>query len=178
MKHLLWLIALFLLVTPVAAQKVKVNYDKTADFTKFKTYSWTRGVPAANPRINEIIINAVEQNLAAKGLTKIDKGGDLLVSIAVAIEYDVQMTHAVRGNTGSSLETGIPLAASTPWEVRKGSLLVAMESPAANSLVWHGLATDTLRYSPSTDIEKDAKRGEKPVRKAVEKLFKQFPPKK
>lgn len=178
MKYLLLLFALIVLATPVAAQKTKVNYDKTADFSKFKTYSWTRGVPANNPAINQIIIDTVEQNLAAKGLTKMDNGGDLLVSVAVAIEYDVQVSHSVRGNTGSALETGIPVAAAQPWEVRKGSLLVAMEDPGSKSLVWHGTATDTLRYEPTTDTQKDVKRMEKPIKKAVDKLLKQFPPKK
>ncbi len=178
MKHLFTLLALLILATPIAAQKTRVNYDKTADFNKFKTYSWTRGVPANNPAINQIIIDSVEQNLAAKGLRKLDDGGDLLVSVAVAIEYDVAVSHAVRGNTGSAIETGIPVAAAQPWEVRKGSLLVAMEDPVAKSLVWHGTATDTLKYEPTTDAQKDARRMEKPVRKAVEKLLKQFPPKK
>jgi Domain of unknown function (DUF4136) len=178
MKHLLLLLTLFVVATPVAAQKTKINYDKTTDFSKFKTYSWTRGVPANNPAINQIIIDSVEQNLASKGLTKTDNGGDLLVSVAVAIEYDVQVSHSVRGNTGSALETGIPVAAAQPWEVRKGSLLLAMEDPVAKSLVWHGTATDTLRYEPTVDMQKDAKRMEKPVKKAVEKLLKQFPPKK
>lgn len=178
MKHLLLLLTLLVLATTVAAQKTQVNFDKTADFSKFKTYSWTRGVPANNPVINKLITDTIEQNLAAKGLTKMDNGGDLLVSVAVAIEYDVQVSHSVRGNTGSALETGIPVAASQPWEVRKGSLLLAMEDPASKSLVWHGTATDTLRYAPTTDTQKDAKRMEKPVRKAVEKLLKQYPPKK
>ncbi len=178
MKHLFTLLALLILATPIAAQKTRVNYDKTADFNKFKTYSWTRGVPANNPAINQIIIDSVEQNLAAKGLRKLDDGGDLLVSVAVAIEYDVAVSHAVRGNTGSAIETGIPVAAAQPWEVRKGSLLVAMEDPVAKSLVWHGTATDTLKYEPTTAAQKDARRMEKPVRKAVEKLLKQFPPKK
>lgn len=178
MKHLLLLLTLFVVATPVAAQKVTVNYDKTADFAKFKTYSWTRGVPANNPEINKLIIDNVEQNLAAKGLTKVDNGGDLLVSVAVAIEFDVQVSHAVRGNTGSALQTGIPVAAAQPWEVRKGSLLIAIEDPSSKSLVWNGLATDTLKYAPTTDFQKDAKRMEKPVKKAVEKLMKQFPPKK
>lgn len=178
MKYLLLLLTFFVVATPVAAQKTKVNYDKTADFSKFKTYSWTRGVPANNPAINQIIVDSVDQNLAARGLTKMDNGGDLLVSVAVAIEYDVQVSHAVRGNTGSALQTGIPVGAATPWEVRKGSLLVALEDPVAKSLVWHGTATDTLRYEPTSDTQKDLKRVEKPVRKAVEKLLKQYPPKK
>ena len=176
MKHLLLLLTLFLCTTPALAQKLKVNFDKNADFTKFKTFSWTRGAPASNPLINQIIMDSVEQALTAKGLTKVNNGGDLLVSVAVAIEYDIQVAQASRGNTGSDLQTGIPTGAALPFDVRKGSLVVDMESPASKTVVWHGLASDTLKYEPSGDMQKDAKKVEGRLRKTVDKLMKKYPP--
>jgi hypothetical protein len=89
MKHLLLLLTLFVFSAPAVAQKIKVDYDKSADFSKFKTFSWTRGAPPTNPLINQIIIDGVEQSLTAKGLTKVNDGGDLLISVAVAIQYDI-----------------------------------------------------------------------------------------
>jgi hypothetical protein len=176
MKHLLLLLTLFVFTTPVLAQKIKINFDKNADFSKFKTYSWTRGAPPTNPLINQIIIDTVEQSLAAKGLTKVNDGGDLLISVAVAIMYDIQVAQQSRGNTGSDIQTGIPTGAGQPFDVRKGSLVVDMESPALKSVVWHGLASDTLRYEPSGDMQKDAKKVEGRLRKAVYKLMDKYPP--
>ena len=77
MKHLLLLLTLLVFTTPAAAQKIKFDYDKSADFSKFKTFSWTRGAPPHNPLINQMIIDGVEQSLTAKGLTKVNDGGDL-----------------------------------------------------------------------------------------------------
>lgn len=178
MKHLLLLLAVLVFSSPAMAQKIKVDYDKSADFSKFKTFSWTSGAPVQNPLINQIIIDGVEKSLTAKGLTKVNSGGDLLVSVAVAIQYDIQVAQASRGNTGSDLQTGIPTGSALPFEVRKGSLVIDIEDPAAKSLVWHGLATDTLRYEPSGDMQKDAKKVEGRLRKTVDKLLKKYPPSK
>jgi hypothetical protein len=175
MKNLLLLLTLFVFTTPAVAQKIKVDYNKTTDFSKFKTFSWTRGAPPTNPLINQIIIDTVEQSLAAKGLTKVNDGGDLLISVAVAIQYDIQVAQQSRGNTGSDIQTGIPTGAGLPFDVRKGSLVVDMESPAAKSIVWHGIASDTLRYEPSGDMQKDAKKVEGRLRKAVNKLMEKYP---
>ena len=151
MKQLLLLFALLVFTTPAAAQKIKVDYDKSADFGKFKTFSWTRGAPPTNPLINQMIIDGVEQSLTAKGLTKVNDGGDLLISVAVAIQYDIQVAQQSRGNTGSDLQTGIPTGAAQPFDVRKGSLVVDMENPASKSMVWHGLATDSRRTRSGTN---------------------------
>ena len=43
--------------------------------------------------------------------------------------------------------------------------------------VWRGAATQTLDNGPSGDRAKDAKMVEKPINKAVQKMFKQFPSK-
>ena len=178
MKRLLLLLTLFIFTTPVAAQKIKIEFDKSADFSKFKTYSWTRGAPPTNPLINQIIIDGVEQSLAAKGLTKVNNGGDLLISVAVAIQYDIQVAQQSRGNTGSDLQTGIPTGAGQPFDIRKGSLVIDMENPASKNIVWHGLATDTLRYEPSTDMQKDAKKVEGRLRKVIDKMMNKYPPSK
>lgn len=178
MKHLLLLLTILLFTTPAVAQKIKVNFDKNADFSKFKTFSWTSGAPASNPLISQIIMDSVEQALTAKGLTKVNDGGDLRISVAMAIQYDIQVAQQSRGNTGSDLQTGIPTGAGQPFDVRKGSLVVDMENPASKTLVWHGLASDTLRYEPSGDMQKDAKKVEGRLRKAVDKLMQKYPPSK
>lgn len=176
MKHLLVLLMLLVLAAPAVAQKITVEFDKSVDFTRFKTYSWQTGIPARNPLINVMIVEGIEQSLTAKGLTKVEKEGDLRLNLAVAIEFDLQVPHGGWGNTGSSLQTGIPSGAASAWDVRKGTLVLDIADAASNHLVWHGRASDTLRYEPTTDMNKDAKRVEKQVKKAVEKLMKRFPP--
>lgn len=178
MKRLFLLLVILAFAAPAVAQKITVEFDKSVDFTRFKTYSWDAGMPARNPLVNTMIVDGIEQSLAVKGLTKVDRDGDLRLSLAVAIEYDIQVPHGGWGNTGSSLQTGIPSGAGLAWDVRKGTLVLDMTDPTSKHLVWHGRASDTLRDEPTTDMSKDAKRVEKQVKKAVEKLMKKFPPSK
>src|SRR5215472_2329459 len=72
---------LFLLTTTkLSAQKVDIGYDKSADFSQFKTYSWVpRTVPPTNPLLATMINNNIEYELQQKGLHKVESDPDLLV---------------------------------------------------------------------------------------------------
>ena len=167
------LVIILMLTTSAAGQKVGTQYDKTVDFTRFKTYSWADGMPARNPIINQMIKDAVDQELTSRGLTKTAAAGDVQVLFSAAVEYDLQVAQGGRGNTGSYVQTGIP--SGQAWEVRKGTLAVDVMETSSKNFVWRGLASETLNHAPSNDMQKDAKRVEKTVKKAVTKMFKQFP---
>src|SRR5262245_14585946 len=74
-------VTLFLLTVGTAwSQKVKIGYDKSADFSKYKTYSWIpRTVPSTNPLLATLIDNNIDYQLNQKGLHKVDSNPDLLV---------------------------------------------------------------------------------------------------
>jgi hypothetical protein len=74
----------------------------------------------------------------------------------------------------NSISTGI-YAGAQSWPVTKGTLLVNISDTKTKNEVWRGTATDTLKQGPSGNKVEDAKTAEKPIRKAVEKMFKQFP---
>jgi len=71
-------------------QKVKVDVDKTVNFTNFKTYGWGGGPISRNPFITKIITEAVEGKLRARGLTKSDDNPDIKVTIMAATDRDLQ----------------------------------------------------------------------------------------
>src|SRR5437763_16818332 len=60
------------------AQHVKTDFDHQANFNQYKTYSWQEIKPA-NSLWDDRIKNAVDAQLAAKGWTKVDSGGDVAV---------------------------------------------------------------------------------------------------
>src|SRR5258706_9768818 len=71
-----------LFATASFAQQVKTDYDRSADFGQYKTYSWEK-VQTQDPLLIDRIKEAVNAALTAKGLTPVDSGGDVAV---VAIE--------------------------------------------------------------------------------------------
>jgi Domain of unknown function (DUF4136) len=175
MRPLLILLAVLTLTNITFGQKVTIQSDKSADLSKFKTYSWSKDVRARNPIVGEMIRNAVDQELASHGFTKVESEGDLRVVFAAAIDFDEAVAYGTWGNAaGNPLQTGIP-AFGQAWTVTKGMLVVDVFERSSNNSLWRALAKDSLSHGPSNDMVQDAKRVQKTVKKAVTKMFKQFP---
>jgi len=75
----------------------------------------------------------------------------------------------------TSIATGIP-SSSQAWAVTKGTLVIDMSDAKTKNGVWRGVASHTLEDGPSGNAVRDAKTVEKPINKAVQKMFKKFPP--
>jgi hypothetical protein len=60
--------------------------------------------------------------------------------------------------------------------VTEGTLVINISDATTKNGVWRGTATHTLENGPTGDRVRDAKTVEKPINKAVQKMFKQFPP--
>ena len=175
MQSFLMLLLIFAGAISVQAQKVKVGADPAVDVSKYKTYVWSKPMPPGNPFVQQTIIQSVEQALAAKGLTKVEEHPDITVAYYAATDANIQIGYPSWSTAmGSALSTGIGVD-SQSWVVSKGMLVVDIADAATKSTVWRGSATQTLEHGPSGNPMKDSKMVEKPIRKAVEKMFKQYP---
>src|SRR5580700_4157019 len=76
---------LFLVALGTAfAQQVKTDFDHQANFSRYKTYSWQEIKPA-NSLWDARIKSAADAQLAAKGWTQVDSGGNVsMVAIATS----------------------------------------------------------------------------------------------
>ena len=175
MKTLFILVLLAIAAVSVNAQKVKVGADPAVDVSRYKTYAWSKPLPPGNPFVQQTIIQSVEQALAAKGLSKVEENPDITIAYYAAANADIQIGYPSWANAmGSALSTGIGVD-SQSWVVSKGMLVVDIADAGTKSTVWRGSATQTLEHGPTGNPMKDAKTVEKPIRKAVEKMFKQYP---
>ena len=102
----------FLTVAVLSAQSTKygvtVVNQKKVDFTKFKSYSWTTGQPAADKTVDERIVAAIDAQFASIGMTKVEPGpGDVLVGYGAIRRTDVnvQKPSATGPQTQSSVGT-------------------------------------------------------------------------
>ena len=166
-------VCLFLLVMmgSASAQKVSVGNDRTADFAKFKTYSWTKGVPAKHPEIDRLIVAGIERQLAAKGLARANENGDVLVSYHAAVMTGIDEATVARPGTWGP-RTG---SMDQVWLVVRGSLIVVMVDGTTKQDIWRAVATDTLSNEPTFDPMKDLNKSTKKINKVVEKMFKHYP---
>ena len=101
MKKLL-IPALFVIIAAACATiKVTSDYDKSASFASYKTYTFTQ--EALNLNIEELnrkrLITAIENELALKGFTKAEKP-DVLIDVKVSGEKKQTATATTSGGYG------------------------------------------------------------------------------
>jgi hypothetical protein len=153
------------------AQKVNVDWDQTANFQGYGTYAWAKGTPAKNPLMDERIVAAVDKQLAAKGLRKVDSGTspDLLVAYHASVNSKTQLDTTNMGGYGWGYGWGGGGSSTTTVkEIPVGELIVDIGDPKTKKMLWQGTATDTLSDNPQKNTDK--------IDKSVEDMFKKFPP--
>jgi Domain of unknown function (DUF4136) len=168
---LLALITLLLLTgTRLAAQDVRYNFMPGTDFSKYHTYKWVtiQGASYPNQILDAQIKEAVDAQLAAKGLTKTDGDkADLYIGYQIAVNQQQQWNAY---GMGGGLRWG-GMASATSSTINIGTLVLDMYDPTTKQLVWTGNATKTI--DPSSNQEKNQKN----LNKAMQKLLKNYPPK-
>jgi hypothetical protein len=68
------------------AQKTSFDYDKTANFSAFKTYALRDGTKVGDPLVDKRIVAAIEAEMAAKGLTPAATTPDVTVVYHIAFD--------------------------------------------------------------------------------------------
>src|SRR6516165_5923204 len=160
---------LLLAAGTLAAQDVKYNFMPGTDFSKYHTYKWVAIEGASHPNqiMDQEIKQAVDTQLASKGLTKTDgEKADLYVGYQIAVDQERQWN---AWGTGRGFGGGMGSATSSTINI--GTLVLDMYDPGTKQLVWTGNATKTI--DPSSNQEKNMKS----LNKAMEKLLKNYPPK-
>jgi Domain of unknown function (DUF4136) len=182
MKRLLRLSMLLLLLgaTAALAQDVRYNFDKSTDFSKYKTYKVVpiNGAPQVNELVDKQIKTAMEAQLSQKGLTKVDgDNADLYIGYQTAIGQEKEFTSY---NTGWGYGPGWgrggwygPSSSMTTGQtstIYTGQIAIDMYDSAQKDLVWRGVVSKTI------DTKAKPEKQEKNLNKALTKLFKKYPP--
>lgn len=165
-------LALTLLGTITLAQSVTYDFDKATDFSKFKTYTWVRGTNLSDQLNHQRIVNAVDTQLAAKGLAKADTtpNADLLVAYHASFDRDLQINGFSSGWGGYRFG-GSRSGTARAEEILVGTLVVDVVNAQTKTIVWRGTA------SKEVDVNAKPETRDKNINKAADKLFKNYPPK-
>ena len=175
MTRMLTVAALVLLPALAQAQKTSYDYDKTADFAKYKTYSLKDGTKVGDPLIDRRIVAAIETELAAKGFTKSDAKPDVAVVYHVAFDKQKDITAYNTGGYG-----GYGYRWGGGWgttdvrvnEILVGTLVIDMADTSKQEMVWRGMGVKEVNTQASPE------KRDKSITSAVQKIFKNYPPKK
>ena len=170
-KTILFSIAMFFALTVASfAQQVKTDYDHSANFGQYKTYSWEK-VQTKDPLMVDRIKDAVNAALTAKGWSQVDSGGDVSV-MAIEITQNQQTLNTFYDGFGGGRRWGgfggFGDATTTTETYQVGSLVVDLFDAKARNLIWRGSSSDTL--------SNNAGKNTKNLDKGVQKMFAHFPP--
>src|ERR1700756_1828147 len=147
-RVVLALAGVILLTGMVSAQQVKTDYDRSANFAQYKTYSWEQ-VKTKDALDVDRIKAAVNAALAAKGWTQIDSGGDVCI-IAVEITQNQQTLNTFYDGFGGGWGWrrfgggGFGQATTTTEVYQVGALVVDLFDGKTKKLIWRGSSSDTL----------------------------------
>lgn len=178
MKFTNVLLAGFLFIVAGAyGQDVHYNYDRGTNFASYKTYQWV-DLPGRVPDqlIDRDIKRSIDEQLAQKGLTKVEKDADLYVGYQAVIDLEKGINLSAWGTRGGpggwgewgGWDNGTVTGQTSTIPI--GILLVDLFDPAKKQLIWRGDASKTL------DLKKDPDKNYKNLQKAMTKLFKNYPP--
>ena len=103
---------ILLAATASFAQQVKTDYDRSTDFSQYKTYSWEK-VQTQDPLWIDRIKEAVNAALAAKGWTQTPSGGNVAV-VAIEMTRNQQTLDAFYSTTVSAAAGGGAVDSETP----------------------------------------------------------------
>ena len=170
-----FLTAFLLMAACAYGQEVHYNYDRSANFAAYKTYQWVEipGGAVPDQLIDQDIMRAADEQLAQKGLTKVDDNADLYIGYQFVLNLEKSI---------SLTDTGGPGWGWGPWgggrnvqgqtsTIPVGILLMDVYEVARKQLVWRGDAIKTI------DLKTDPDKNYKTLQKVMTKLFKNYPPK-
>jgi len=146
-------------------QQVSVNYNHGASCSNYHTYAWASN--NANQIQNSILAQVAQQDINSamqgKGLAMVQESQnpDLILTANGGMKQQTSYTAwGMRGIGGG-------MGSITPQQNVEGTMIVDLYDAKSQSLVWRGIAQDTL--------SNNGNKNQQMVQKAVQKMFKQWP---
>jgi hypothetical protein len=172
MKKTYSLIALLLSCAsvPSFAAQVKTDYDHSANFSQYKTYSWIK-VQAGDSLWADRIQQDVDAQLAAKGWTKVAANGNASISAFESTHDQTTLETFYDGFGGGwrwrGFGGGTGMSTTTTDVTKVGSVAVDIFDTQTQKLIWRG--------NESADLSGHPDRNAKTLAKNLGSMFKHFP---
>ena len=167
MKIKFALCAMIVCVTSAVAvgQQVSVNYNHSQSFAAYHTYAW--GSNNANQIQNSILAQVAQQDIEAamlnKGFQKVQESQKPDIILTANGGMRQQTSYSAWGMRG----IGGGMGGITPQQNVEATMIVDLYDAKTQSLVWRGIAEETL--------SNNGNKNQQMVQKAIQKMFNQWP---
>ena len=171
------IVAVLIAPALLLAQKVSYDYNKAANFAAFKTYAHKDGTKVGQPLIDERIVNAIDTEMAAKGLTKTEANPDLFVVYHIAFDKQKDISTYSSGHAGGygpygwGWGGGMSTTTTQVRDILVGTLVIDIADAKAGQVAWRGMGVKEINTTAKPE------KRDKNISEAVAKIFKNYPPK-
>ncbi|UXP31790.1 DUF4136 domain-containing protein [Reichenbachiella agarivorans] len=178
--------SLMTLVLFMAAQltyaQVKSDYNKDADFSKYKTYTFAGWEKNSSESVNDFdkkrILDALKSEFDSRGMTLAETGGDATITLFIVVDEKTSTTAYTTYNGGMGYGgrwgwgygaggMGTSTTSYSENDYTEGTLVVDMYDTESKDLVWQGILTAVVKEKPE--------KREKGIPKKISKLMKTYP---
>lgn len=180
-KHTLLILITFLFSVQINAQKVTIDFDKEADFSQFKTFTFLGWQKDSDQLLNDLdkerMRKAFANEFNSREMKKTGDDSDLAIALYLVLEHKTSTTAYTnyyggggygryrRGGWGWG--SGYANTTYSEDDYIKGTLVMDVYDNKTNQLIWQGVVSGTVKENP--------KKREKSIPKSVKKLMKKFP---
>ena len=178
-KNQLLLIGVILHLFSCSSVKVTTDYDKSADFSKYKTYVFLGWQGDSGKILNDFdkdrLRKAFAKEFEKRNLELVKENGDIAVTLFVVVDQESSITGYTNyyGNAGYGYGRGWGWGGGhstttyTESDYLKGTLVVDVFDGQSKELVWQGVGTKTIEENPQ--------KRDKNIPKSAEAIMKYFP---
>lgn len=169
--------SLVVMMVACASVSTTYDYDKTADFSKYKTYGWA-------PHVSELKVNqldkdrvtaAIDREMKSRGYTESSSNPDLLIDLHTKVQQEESATATTMGpgmgygGWGYGFGGGFSTTTVDIDKYNEGTLFINVIDNAQQKIIWQGRGTKTL----SENIAPDKK--EANINNAVAAIYEKYP---
>lgn len=170
MKKLIPIILIALLGFSCSSVKVVADYDGDVDFTQYKTYSYYGWAEESDKILNrfdrERIENSFGSEFESRGLSFVEEGGELIVTLFIVVEQKTQKTANTTSmggyggyggyyggyyghGPGYGWGTGHSTTTISEYDYQVGTLVCDVFDAKEEKLIWEGIGTGTINENPA-----------------------------
>jgi hypothetical protein len=151
---------------------VKTDYDRGANFERYRTFAWKIPERQAKSVVNNSLIakrieQEVNRDLTAKGLRQVRSNPDLYLTYHINAKNEKDLDYVPAWGRGRMGWYGGDVYVN---RYVRGNAVIDVVDAHTNQLVWRAFLTNTGYHL--ADVQKD-----KTIDKMVDSAFKHFPPK-
>lgn len=185
LKSILLGIISFLMVSGCSSIKVISDKDSTVDFSQFKTFEYFGWADESDKILNRFDKERIEKafgiEFGKRGLTYVDSGGDVIVTLFIVAEQKTKTTATTTGmggmyggyggyrsyGPGYGWGGGMTTTTYQDYDYVVGTLVVDMYDAKEKHLIWEA--------SGSRTVKENTKDREERINNSVALIMKKYP---